>query len=409
MTEGRSPIPSAPRRTPRIFVSVAERSADLYAAQFIRAFDSRFGPAEFYGLTGPLTRSVGVHTVHDLTHRSSMLFSAIARVPEALLLLRRLRRDFMRNPPIAAVLVDSPALNLPLAGICKSLQIPVLYYVAPQTWAWREGRVKKIRRRVDRLIAILPFEEDYFRKHQISVCHAGHPLFEWLEQSQADASRVEQYVSDAQPVVVLMPGSRRQVIHEVFPGQLHVAARIRQQFPKARFLLAAADADGEDLARMMATRAQRGGDGPPPDCIVFDHRYRQEMLLAADLALVASGTATLEVAYRATPMIVMYNHGRLIYPLIKAAFALFGRSFIRTRFLSLPNILADREIVPEFMPYYRRIEPIADCAIAMLRDPAGLQARQRELAELIAPLVRTDVSAAVAAELDALIRVGARG
>lgn len=396
-------MPTAPSAF-RVFFSVAERSADLYAAGLINEFRRRHADSTFFGLSGPLSREAGAETFHDMTAGAAMLVGALGRVPEAWWVLRRLKRSFRDHPPDAAVLIDSPALNLPLAKLCKRFQIPVLYYVAPQTWAWAEGRVAKIRTLVDKLAVILPFEAEYFRRHGIEARFVGHPLFESLEAAPPDEERLADFAARGRPLVVLMPGSRRQVVHEVFPGQVEIAARIARAFPDAWFFVAAASPQTEDIARAIAARLARSGLAVPLPRFLFDHRFRAEMIAAADLALVASGTATLEVAYHATPMIVMYNHGRLLYPTLTWAFGLFGRKFLCTPWLSLPNIIAGRAVVPEYMPYYDSVEPIAEQAVAMLSDSAGLESRQRELAELIAPLVRTDVSATVADELELLLK-----
>jgi len=394
--------------TRSIFLSVAETSADLYGANLLTALRGRRPERRCWGLTGPRTRAAGCETFHDMVGGAAMLFGAIARVPGALLMLERLKRKFRREPPAAAVLIDSPALHLPLARICRRMSIPVLYYVAPQTWAWKERRVAVIRENVDRLVAILPFEPEYFARHGITARFHGHPLFEELERTPPDEARVAAYRASGDPLIVLMPGSRRRVIEEVFPDQWRVAERLAREFRGARFLVAAADAEGEDRVRAIARRMDQSAAATLVDRITFDHRTRGEMLAAADLALVASGTATLEVAYHATPMIVMYNHGRWMLPLMEAGLGLAGGRLLRTTYLSLPNILAGRAIVPEFMPFYPSIEPIVACAANWLSDRAALRSKQRELAALVAPMVRADVSAAVAADLDSLIAAGGR-
>ena len=388
---------------PSIFLSVAEASADLYAAGLMRAFPRRCPGATFWGLTGPCSREAGAATFFDLTAHASMLTGVVGNIPRVLLMLRRLRRELAARRPAAAVLIDSPALNLSrIAPMCNRLGIPVLYYVAPQTWAWAEKRVEQMRRRIDRLLVILPFEEAYFARHGIRARFVGHPLFERLEATQPDAARVAAYRARGAPVLALLPGSRRQVIQEVLPGQLEVAASVRRTHAGAAFLVVAAHAAAEDLARGIVGRL-----GPrlglPVERFAFDHRWRDEMLLAADLALVASGTATLEVAYRATPMIVMYNHGRWMYPLAKFVLGLLGRPFITTPWLSLPNILAGRELAPEFMPFYRSAAPIARAALSLLDDDSARERMSRDLAALVAPMVRTDVSEQAAEELAGLI------
>lgn len=388
-----------PNAGPRLFLSVAETSADIYAAGLIEAVMQRQPGASFFGLTGPRARDAGAETFHDLTAKSAMLLGAVARVPEAMWMMHRLKKSLAAAPPDAAVLIDSPAINLRIAAVCQRLGIPVLYYVAPQTWAWAEGRVEKMRRLIARLAVILPFEEAYFAGHGIPAKFVGHPLFERLERTTPDERRIAALRQRGQPLIALLPGSRRQVIHEVFPGQLEVAAAISREYREAFFLVVAADAMAEDTARAIATRVTRAGLALSLDRLLFDCRCRDEMLLAADMALVASGTATLEVAYRATPMIVMYNHGRWLLPVANAVLGLMGKQLLRTKYLCLPNILAQRELVPEFMPYYASTAPIAEKALELLASPRRRAEQEAGLAELVAPMVRNDVSATVAEEL----------
>ncbi len=378
--------------SPRVFISAAEQSADEHAAAFIAAFLRRQPDATFVGLAGPAMRAVGCECFHDMTARSAMALAAVRRVPEALGLLRRLKTLLAHQPFDAAVVVDSPTLNLPIAKLCRRRGIPVLYYIAPQTWAWAPWRNGRIRKRVDRLACIWPFEEDWFRADGIDATYVGHPSFDRLLAAAPDPERIRSLRTDAAPVIALLPGSRRHVIQEVLPGQLEVAVALARRFRRIRFLLVVAnEAVREQIERQTAPSglSQRL-------TLLSGPTDRTAAILAADLALVASGTVTLEVAYHATPMIVMYNAGRWAYQLV-------GRWLISTRFLSIPNILANREIVPEFMPYYRSTDPITATAVEWLSSPGKLERVRQELRDLIQPIVKPGAADNAASELEKLL------
>ena len=377
---------------PRIFISVAEQSADEHAAAFIRAFRKSQPGAAFAGLAGPAMRSAGCECFHDMTARSAMGLAAVYRAPEALLLLNRLRGYLSAERFDAAVVVDSPTLNLPVAKLCRHRGMPVLYYIAPQTWAWAPWRNKRIRQRVSRLACIWPFEEQWFRKADIPATYVGHPLFDHLLALHIDTARVSALRGNATPVVTILPGSRRHVVREVLPGQLAVAQSLAARFKRARFLIVSANEEVRDQIGSVISRHPR----LLPLEILQGAVDRAAAIRAADLALVASGTVTLEVAYHATPMIVMYNANRWMYRLI-------GRWLISTKHLSIPNILAGRRIVPEFMPYYRSVDPIVATAVDWLSSPTALQRVRAELQDLIKPIVKGGAAENAAAELTDLL------
>jgi len=322
-----------------------------------------------------------------------MLASVAARVPAALVTVSHVDRFLSRNPTDAAVLVDSGTLNLPIARRCRARGVPVFYFIAPQTWASREWRNRAIRERVHRLAVILPFEESYFRSHGIDARFVGHPLFDRLLRNTPNAALVSALRSNGSPIVVLLPGSRRQVVREVLPGQIEVAAQIAARFHRARFMLVAANERTAAAARYVISRTPSAPD------IQIASDSPHDTIRAADLALVASGTATLEVAFHAVPMIVMYNarFARFTYPLLRGW-------MIKTPVFSLPNILARRRIVPEFMPYYRNTSEVSIAALELLSS-VSLQERMRgELRELMGPLARPGASAAAARELESFLR-----
>lgn len=344
---------------PRIFISAAEPSADRHGADLIRAIRHRCPGARFTGVAGPAMQEAGCEALDDWTRQSAMLLKAVALAWRASRLLGRVSRRFQADPFDLVILLDSPALHLPMAKRAAAANLPVLYYIAPQLWAWGAWRMRKVRQYVTQLAAILPFEEPYFRAHRIPAVYVGHPLIEQRAEACPDTTVTDGLKSLGRPVITCLPGSRGHVIREVLPGQIEVARAVAARHPKAVFLFAAAHEAAEATINELLQ----------PE--TFNHAvYRgrnHELLAAADLALVASGTATLEVACHRVPMVVMYNGSKWGYRLI-------GRWLIRTPHLSLVNILAERRIVPEFMPYYTSTAPIAAEALDLL-DHADRRAR----------------------------------
>jgi lipid-A-disaccharide synthase len=362
---------------PLVFIAACEPSADLHAASLIRAV-GRIRPAvRFVGVAGPAMREAGCHPIFDMTAHSAMLLGVIRVVGPALRLLATTKRHLRERHFAAAVVVNSPTLNLPIARQAKRNGIPVLYFIAPQLWAWGEFRVGRVRRRVDRLAVILPFEEKFFRDRHLDATYVGHPLADAMAERPPSSDGVASIRKLGEPVVAILPGSRRHVVREVLPGQLEVASRIVDRFPGVHVGVSVAGpvARSDVAARITAS-------GLP--ITAYEDR-NADLLTAADLALVASGTATLEVAFRHTPMIVMYNASRWAYRLV-------GRWFIKTPQLSLVNILAGRELVPEFMPYYTSTDPIAERAIELLSDADARRQMSDALAALMKPLVKTGAS-----------------
>lgn len=375
---------------PRVFISAAEQSADEHAAAFITAARNLLGPIEFEGLAGPAMRAAGCECFHDMTTRSAMALKALGRVPEAWMMMNRLKRHVATRQFDAAVLVDSPTLHLPMSRIFRARGIPVLYYIAPQTWAWAPWRNARIAQRVTRLACIWKFEEAYFRGHGIEATYVGHPSFDHFLSTKVDTSRVTALRAGSTPVITLLPGSRKHVVDEVFPGQLAVAKALSSRFRQLRCIIVAANAGvREQLARYLAGMHLNHE-------VVIGAEERAAAIEAADLVLAASGTVTLEVAYRGAPMIVMYNHGRWLYTLA-------GRFLIRLKHLSIPNILAERQIVPEFMPFYHTVDPIIARALELLSTPASLERMRAELKSLIGPMVKPGAADNTAQELAKLL------
>jgi lipid-A-disaccharide synthase len=319
----------------------------------------------------------GCERIFDMTSHSAMLLGALSVAGRAMAMLSTANHHLRMYPFDAAVVIDSPVLHLPVAYRALSVGVPVLYYIAPQTWAWGAGRVQKLRNWVDQVAVILPFEEEHLRSEGVNATYVGHPLGEQMAGVAIDQSVVDQIRSRGIPVVALLPGSRKHVVQEVLRGQLEAAEAIASAIPGTTFGVSIAN---EQVAPIVGTLLAESGVEARP----YPGQHA-ELTRAADLVLVASGTTTLETAFHGRPMIVMYNASRVFYHLL-------GRWMIRTPYLSLPNILAGREIVPEFMPYYRSTAPIARRAIELLRSPEARRKMVEDLQAVVEPLRATRAS-----------------
>lgn len=362
---------------PRILISAAEPSGDLHGAALIRAARRLDEGIEFVGVAGPAMQAAGCRALADFTGHSAMLLGALGNIQRARSALKSVRHCLAETPCDAAVLIDSPMLHLPMAKHIGRAGVPVLYYVAPQLWAWGRWRMGRLRKRTAHLAVILPFEEGFFRSHDCPATFVGHPLFDTLLERSPDQSAVTALRKAGEPVIALLPGSRAQEINSLLRDQLRVADAIRRRYPEAHIVVSIADdrlAGAAEIHLNQAAIPVAVHRGPLVD-----------LLSAASLALVASGTVTLEVAYYRTPMIIMYNASKSFYHLL-------GRWLIHTDHLSLVNILAGRELAPEFMPYYSDSAPIASAALELLGDDDRRDRMSAELGDLIAPLARRGAS-----------------
>jgi lipid-A-disaccharide synthase len=362
------PTSSPPAGGPRIFISAAEPSGDRHAASLIREINRLCPQCRFFGVAGPQMQAAGCEAIDDLTSKSAMLVGAIRLLGRAWRLLGKISETLEAEPADLAIVVDSPALHLPMAKRLRKSGCPVLYYIAPQLWAWAPWRIGRVRRRVDQLACILPFEEQYFRQRGVEARYVGHPLVEQMAANEPSAEAVARFKTAGGPVIACLPGSRGHVISEVLPGQIEVARAIASRHPVASFVFAAAS----DAAATQISAALNGQSF----CWQVVRGQIPEILSAADLALCASGTATLEVACYRVPMVVMYNGSKWGYRLV-------GRFLITTPHLSLVNILAGKRIVPEFMPYYTSTEPIANEALDILDNPSRRETMKSDLDTVI--------------------------
>ncbi|HVL67788.1 MAG TPA: lipid-A-disaccharide synthase [Vicinamibacterales bacterium] len=340
----------------RVMISCGEPSGDLYAGALAAEIFRLDPAATVTGFGGDRLEAAGATLVQNFSGLSvTGLLEVVRLLPRTYATYRRLIAEAEAVRPDVFVAIDFPDFNFALARALKKRGIPVVYYISPQLWAWRPGRMKTMRQVVERVLVIFPFEEPIYREAGVPVEWVGHPL---LDVQPAPADRAAflraQGLDPAQPVLALLPGSRTNELREILPDLVRSADRIRAQVPAAQFLLARAPHIREPLLEPLA--ALRAAGIP---LAVVDGRA-DDVLAAADVALVASGTITVQAALHECPMVVVYRLSPLTYRL--------GKPFVRIDTYAMANLVAGRRVVPELIQDDFTPEAVAREAVRVLTD-----------------------------------------
>lgn len=349
--------------TPKSVVVVAgEASGDLHGAHLVDALKKTQPDVFICGAGGAAMKAAGAKIIVDANQLAMMGFTSIfSKAPVILTAMSRLKKLLSGLKPDLLILIDFPEFNLHLAATAKKLGIPVLYYVSPQLWAWRSGRIKKIKARVDHMAVILPFEVDFYKRHNVSASFVGHPL---LDDIPVPIEQKEKIVDVAHPTVALLPGSRECEVQRLLPPMLASAKILSTQLPGTRFVLSNAPSLDDDLV---------------PD-IVSSQDFKAleivrssvaEIFHSCDLCIVASGTATLEAAIHGAPFILAYVTSPINYWLAKM--------FTDIPHIGLANLIAEKTIVPELIQNEASAENIADRAYGLLTNPDAYQKMRSDL------------------------------
>lgn len=349
-----------------------EASGDVHGATLCRSLRLLAPDCRLFGMGGARMAAAGMELLADVTSAAVVgATEAVGRLPALYAAYRRLRGALTgAAPPAVLVLIDFPEFNLRLARSARRAGVPVVYFIAPQLWAWRPWRVKTMRRLVSLVLAVFPFELSLYREAGVAVEFVGHPLLDALiDVPDRTAARGRLGVADNETLVGLLPGSRREEIERMLPPMRVAAATIAAARPDVRFILARAPTVDPEAVR-------RHASGTPSIEILCGRTH--EVMRAADLLLVTSGTATLEAALLGTPMIVGYRVSRLT--------ELMGRVLLRIPWISLANITVGRAVVPELIGADATGDRLAAEALRLLADPAALAAQRAAFAELTGTL-----------------------
>jgi lipid-A-disaccharide synthase len=367
-------------KTYRIFISAAEPSADAHCEGLITALQQRGYDIDFVGVGGPKMALAGCKLLQSTTGKAAMLYNAFKQVFHYYGLVRRIRSFFKNNKVDLVIVCDSPSFNFHVAKAAKRADIKTIFYVAPQLWAWGGWRIRKLRKYCDKLCCILPFEQDWFGQKGVEAVFVGNPLFDELNIDPAGHKRNYADFNPTNARIAIMPGSRPAEINSLWLPMQQIATRLKKKYPAMTFTTVAVDAERKQLLK----EKQIPG---------FDCQYTigsvNETAASSDFAIVASGSATLEVTAAGCPMVIMYQSSRILWHLL-------GRWLIKSKYLSLVNILSDKELVPEFMPYFTSIEPITETIEHLLDDSDSLSQISGDLINLVEPLADKKASEQVA-------------
>jgi lipid-A-disaccharide synthase len=355
---------------PKILISAGEASSDMYAARLATALRDRTG-ARFFGMGGPRMAAAGVELVADY-HEVAVVGIAevVHKIPTVISVQNRLAREAARRKADLAILVDSPGTHLGVARRLKKHAIPVGYFIGPQVWAWRAGRVRVVKRLVKRMVVIFPFEEKIYRDAGVPVDFVGHPLVDVVHPSMTRTRFAERHNLDPEKLIVtLLPGSRRSEIAQHFPRILEACEILAREITPAgelQFVHAAAPNLPADLFSAYGSR--------PGVTIRRIGGATYDALAAADCAIVASGTATIEAALLGTPMVVVYRVARTTAAIL--------RRMIRTPFISMANLVAGHRVVPELIQDDFTPAAVAAEVRYLLESPDGRDAMKAGLSEV---------------------------
>ncbi|MGE4290859.1 MAG: lipid-A-disaccharide synthase [Desulfovibrio sp.] len=342
-----------------LWISAGEPSGDMHAGLLARALLAQAPELPLTGMGGPVLAGAGCEVRHGMDLVSLVGLGGILKgLPGILALLRRIKADFKRLRPRAVVLIDCPEFHFRVAKIAHSLGIPVYYYISPQIWAWRSGRVKFLKKHVRKVLCILPFEQAFYKERGMEADYVGHPLMDQLPLAKLDA-----LIPEADSVGVL-PGSRRREIHSLLPLFGEAVRRIRAQRPVERIRLVRAPGVDDALLRSLWP-----SDLP---CEIVGPEQRYEAMRKSRVLLAASGTVTLEAALIGTPALLSYKLSNFEYRLTQW--------LVNVEFAGLPNLILDREVFPELIQERAEPEGVARTALELMDGPR----RKTVLADLAA-------------------------
>jgi lipid-A-disaccharide synthase len=366
-------------------IIAGETSGDLHGGMLVRELRKLDPGLEVYGIGGENMQAAGMDLLYHVREFSVMGFAEVlGHLPFIQSAFRRLETELDQRRPDLLVLIDYPGFNLRLAKAAKDRDLSVVYYISPQVWAWGGHRVRRIRKLVDRMLCILPFEEEFYRSRGVPARYVGNPLLDMARPAfSREAFARKHGLSPSQPLVGLLPGSRRQEVEKILPVLLGACKMLKEQQPSLQFVLGLAPDIGEDG---ITAHARRYGIRP---AIAQGESY--DLMAHSDLVLAASGTATLECGIIGTPLIVVYKTSWLSY--------LLGRMLVKVPFIGLVNLVCGKQVAPEFIQQEARPGAIFLMSQMLLAPGRPREAVRAELARIPGLLGQPGAARRAAAEV----------
>ncbi|MCX5724237.1 MAG: lipid-A-disaccharide synthase [Nitrospirae bacterium] len=351
----------------RILIVTGEASGDLHGANLAKAIMELNPQAELVGIGGAAMRAAGVSLVPGVPQLDVMGLIGLSAIRAMVQRVLAIRRVLKAEAWDLVVLIDNPGLNFHFARVAKSAGRRVLYYIAPQIWAWRPGRMKWIQRRVDHVVVILPFEAELYRRAGVPCTFVGHPLLDVVAPQYDRAKLRAQFgLDESAPVVGLLPGSRVGEVHMLLPVLLQAAAQLLAVEPDMQFILAQASSIDDRLLQSILKQS------PVPVRVAYDQS--SEVMALSDVLLIASGTATLQAAVVGTPMVLLYKTTPVTYRL--------ARWLINVKWIGLVNLVAGRAVVPELIQDEATAERLCREVLHLLRDQSAYTGMQEGLRQV---------------------------
>ncbi|WP_330926785.1 lipid-A-disaccharide synthase [Candidatus Sororendozoicomonas aggregata] len=348
----------------KIAMVAGELSGDILAAGLIREIRRHHPDVYCYGIGGPLMIAEGFDSLFPMERLSVMgLMEVLGRLKELIGIRRELTARLISDQPTVFVGIDAPDFNLGLEKQLKKAGIPTMHYVSPQVWAWREGRLKKIRQSVDHMLTLLPFEADYYNAHHVEVTFVGHPLADMVPmRPDKEAAREALEVPEKGIVIGVLPGSRSAEVSRLGALFFETARLLTKQFPDARFLVPCANMKRK---RQLITIAKDYND---LELTLYDGQA-SEIMAASDAILIASGTATLEAALHKRPLVVSYRMNPITYAIV--------RRLVNVDCVALPNLLSGQKLMPELLQNDATPEALCDAMVKALTDKVYQQTLEK--------------------------------
>lgn len=374
---------------PKIMIIAGEPSGDLHGGRLVEELKRVSPELEIFGVGGDRMQAAGMELVYHIRDFSVMGFwEVLGHLPFIRKAMDRLEALLSERRPDVVVLIDYPGFNLRFGVRAKRSGFKVAYFISPQVWAWGQGRVRRIRRMVDKMLCILPFEEGFYRKRGVPAVYVGNPLLDLAKPTLSkEAFRRQHGLSSSQPLVGLLPGSRRQELEKILPVMLGACRLLSEKQPSVQFALNLAPG----LSRSHV-------DGMAHDFnvkLVISEGQSYDLMAHSDLVIVASGTATLECGILGTPLIIVYRTSWISY--------LLGRMLVKVPYIGLVNLVAGKKVAPEFIQHEARPGAIFLMAQMLLAEGRPRQAVKEELAKIPGLLGQPGAAARAAKEIMELI------